>query len=315
MPELTTQLLLDLLLAFIVLLFVPFGIRRGVAREAMVSAGIFLGALLAQGWADDGAAWLGRAFAIEPATAGFAVALAALLGGTFLLGYGASAAVATVRPGVAGRLAGGLLAAFNGALFLSYLLRFIETYLNPGDTLDDGIVAGVLLRRPDDLLLAAAGVLLVCIVVGWIVRLARGERVASEPALVPARSRPVRVAEGADAGKFESVAAAPARPAPVLHETAPLPVEPVGEPWRRSGSVNGHGAAAPVDASWRDGTAVAGGSAAGGAWTSWGQSTDPGRRFAYGAANDPAGDRRLCPTCGAQAGPNDVYCPQCGKSM
>ena len=54
---------------------------------------------------------------------------------------------------------------------------------------------------------------------------------------------------------------------------------------------------------------------AGGAWTSWGQSSDPGRRFAYGAAGDPGGERRLCPTCGAQAGPNDVYCPQCGKSM
>lgn len=313
MPELSTQLLLDLLLAFIVLLFVPFGIRRGVAREAMVSAGIFLGALIAQGWADEGAAWLGRAFGLEPATAGFSVALAALLGGTFILGYGASAAVATARPGIAGRLAGGLLAAFNGALFLSYLLRFIEQYLNPGNALDDGIVASVLLRRQDDLLLAAAGVLLVCIVVGWIVRAARGERVVTEPTLAPARSRPVRVAEIADAGKYEPVAA-PARPAPAVHETAPLPAEPVGDPWRRSGSTNGHGAAAPVDATWRDGATVAGG-AAGGAWTSWGQSSDPGRRFAYGAAGDPGGERRLCPTCGAQAGPNDVYCPQCGKSM
>lgn len=315
MPELSTQLLLDLLLAFIVLLFVPFGVRRGVAREAMVSAGIFLGALLAQGWAEDGAAWLGRAFGVEPAMAGFVVALAALLGGTFLLGYGASAAVATARPGVAGRLAGGLLAAFNGALFLSYLLRFIETYLNPGGALDDGIVANVLLRRQDDLLLSAAGVFFACIVVGWIVRAARGERLAADPVLAPARSRPVRVADGVDAGKFEPVAPAPARPAPVLHETAPLAAEPLGEPWRRPGATNGHGLAAPVDASWRDGTAVAGGAATGGAWTSWGQSTDPGRRFASGAANDPAGDRRLCPTCGAQAGPNDVYCPQCGKSM
>ncbi len=313
MPELSTQLLLDLLLAFIVLLFVPFGIRRGVAREAMVSAGIFLGALLAQGWAADGAAWLGRAFGIDAATGGFAVALAALLGGTFLLGYGASAAVATARPGIAGRLAGGLLAAFNGAIFLSYLLRFIETYLNPGDALDDGVVANVLLRRQDDLLLVAAGVLLVCIIAGWIVRAARGDRVVADPALAPARSRPVRVAEGADAGKYEPVAAA--RPAPVVHETTPLPAEPVGDQWRRSGSTNGHGAAAPVDASWRDGATVAGGAAAGGAWTSWGQSTDPGRRFVYGAGNDPAGDRRQCPTCGTLAGPNDVYCPQCGKSM
>jgi uncharacterized membrane protein required for colicin V production len=313
-PELTTQLLLDGLLVFIILLFVPFGIRRGVAREAVVSAGVLLGALVAGAWAAPGAAWLSQVFGVEPETGGFVAALAALLAGTFLLGYGAGGVVAGGRPGVSGRLAGALLAALNGALFLSYLLQFIETYLRPGDGLDDGIVVNVLLRRFDELVLAAGAAMLLCTIVGWITRAARRERVVPEAALAPARTRPVRVADEADAGKYEptGVPTSP-RASPVVYETAPLPAEPA-DPWRRPTPTNGH-AAVPTEAAWRDGATAVGGSAPGGAWTSWGQTGDPARRFAAGGGGDPASDRRQCPTCGAVAGPHDVYCPQCGKSM
>ena len=47
-PQIDTPLLLDILLGLVILLFVPFGIRRGVAKEAMVSAGVLLGATLAE---------------------------------------------------------------------------------------------------------------------------------------------------------------------------------------------------------------------------------------------------------------------------
>jgi uncharacterized membrane protein required for colicin V production len=53
-PQIDTPLLLDILLGLVILLFVPFGIRRGVAKEAMVSAGVLLGATLAErGWRAD----------------------------------------------------------------------------------------------------------------------------------------------------------------------------------------------------------------------------------------------------------------------
>ena len=48
MPQIDTPILLDILLGLVILLFVPFGIRRGVAKEAMVSAGVLLGATLAE---------------------------------------------------------------------------------------------------------------------------------------------------------------------------------------------------------------------------------------------------------------------------
>jgi uncharacterized membrane protein required for colicin V production len=209
-PELDSRLLLDLLLGFIVLLFVPFGIRRGVAKEAMVSAGILLGALLGGAWAEEAGGWLADALGLEPLTGSFAVALAALLAGTFLIGYGAGGAVGNLRPGVPSRLAGGLLAAVNGVLFLSYLLLTIERWLQPGDALDDGIVTGTLMRRFDEVLLAGAGIVLLLIVAGWIVNAVRGPRPAVEagraaavapgPGRLRRRCRQVRARRGLAAG-------------------------------------------------------------------------------------------------------------------
>ncbi|HYO30342.1 MAG TPA: CvpA family protein [Thermomicrobiales bacterium] len=327
MPELDSRLLLDLLLGFIVLLFVPFGIRRGVAKEAMVSAGILLGALLGGAWAEEAGGWLADALGLEPLTGSFAVALAALLAGTFLIGYGAGGAVGNLRPGVPSRLAGGLLAAVNGVLFLSYLLLTIERWLQPGDALDDGIVTGTLMRRFDEVLLAGAGIVLLLIVAGWIVNAVRGPRPAVEAA-VPPRSRPVRVASGADAGKFEPVAVSPptGRAAPPLAETTPLPAEPAaGNPWQRPlgappangrGGSSAGGSSTPADGDWlhRPGEAAAAGTTGRTAWIP--PTSDGGRWFgAPGGAGGTTDDRRRCPTCGAQADPSDLYCQQCGKTL
>lgn len=322
MPELDSRLLLDLLLGFIVLLFVPFGIRRGAAKEAMVSAGILLGALLAGAWAEEAGVWLADAFGVDAVSASFAVALAALLAGTFLVGYGAGAAVGNLRPGFPSRLAGGLLAAINGVLFLSYLLLTIEQWLRPGGALDDGIVTGTLMRRFDEVLLAGAGIVLLLIVVGWIVNAVRGSRLAIETA-VPPRSRPVRLVPGADAGKFEPVAvSSPGRASATIVETAPLPSEPApaGNPWQRplgGAPANGRGGppaagGAQPSGEWlhRTGETATAGGAGQAVWSS--TPGDGGRRFGASASGE---DRRRCPTCGAQADPADLYCQQCGKTL
>ena len=115
---------------------------------------------------------------------------------------------AASRPGTASRLAGGLLAAFNAAFLLSTLFGWIDEYLKQGAALDDGIIGEALLRRADLLLLGAAGVLLVLTVLGWIVNASRSRRQPRESdrslvGAMPARQRPLRMANDGDAGKYE----------------------------------------------------------------------------------------------------------------
>ena len=192
-PQIDAPLLLDILLGLVILLFVPFGIRRGVAKEAMVSAGVLLGATLAERF---GAAWESSlppasAWSREPRHSPpprhcFWMHVSPRLwsrGGT-----------RSLRPGTASRLAGGLLAAFNAAFLLSTLFGWIDEFLQQGAALDDGIVGEALLRRADLLLLGAAGVLLALTVLGWIVNASRSRRQPRESdgslmGGIPARQR------------------------------------------------------------------------------------------------------------------------------
>lgn len=249
MPAIDTPLLLDILLGLIILLFVPFGVRRGVAKEAIVSGGLLLGAAVAAAWAesagDDLADWLD----LGSETARFTVAAAALGGGALILGYGGGAALGRLRQGVLARLTGGLLAALNGALLLAYLLAFVQRFLRPGrdpGVVDDGVVGRALVRELDWLLLGAAAAMALCVVLGLIVT---GFRRRNEPggvdgagAVVPPRQRPVRVPRDVDAGKYEptspfgSPGGSDPRPgrfggsSPGLGHTTPLPDPP--ERWR-----------------------------------------------------------------------------------
>lgn len=298
MPQLTSQLLLDILLGFIVLLFALFGIRRGAGREALVSAGLLLAAVINGEWGERFGTWLAGRTGLDGGTARFAVELAILLAGVFVIGYGAGGAIPPNRPSLWSRIAGGLLAAINGTIFLGYLMRAIAGNLNPGETLDDGYVTGFLLNRFDLILLCAALFALLVMVIGWITRAVNGDDVELEPAL-PARTRPVKVAPEPDAGKFDP--APPVQPVPqparVLSETAPLP-QPAPQ-WQPQGS-NGNGATAsqPLPA----GTAAS-------TWAAWGRN-DPMERLSV-----VGGSGRHCATCGAAAGQNDLYCPECGKTL
>jgi len=207
------NLLLDVLLVLIVLLFIPLGFWRGAAREAFVAGGILFGAELARHWAGAWGSDIAAQTNLRAGAARFLVAAAVLLLTTLVLGYGAGAAVRIPEPGLGSRLLGGALAGLNGALFLGVSLSLIETYLldgRPSDTIDDGAAARWLLNDFGWVLLLGAAVAAACVAAGLIAHAFKGEEAPAaapvgkrSPQLVGASGRGVRMPRGADAGKFE----------------------------------------------------------------------------------------------------------------
>ena len=318
MPQIDTPLLLDVLLGLVILLFVPFGIRRGVAKEAMVSAGIFLGATLAERFTGPWSLWLTERFGLAAGTSSFIVSAGLLFGGAFLLGYGGGAALGTSRLGVLSRLVGGILAAFNAALLLSYLLSWVERDLGQGGSLDDGYISPWLLQRTSDLLLAAAGVLVVLTILSWLVNLFRSQRQPHRDDAYAARAaRPAQAPLAPESEKYEPAdsIARSGRFAPGLDATSPMPTATASAPWAQGSgrTVNGNGRethvapAAPGDET---------------VWAAW----DPRSGRDPNAANAarvewpvaPAvgvtPDER-CAVCHARVGPCDVFCPECGATL
>jgi uncharacterized membrane protein required for colicin V production len=336
-PQIDTPLLLDILLGLVILLFVPFGIRRGVAKEAMVSAGVLLGATLADRF---GAAWgaeLTTQFGVEQGTATFAASAALLLACTFLLGYGGGAALGRSRPGTASRLAGGLLAAFNAAFLLSTLFGWIDELLQQGAALDDGIVGEALLRRADLLLLGAAGVLLVLTVLGWIVNASRSRRQPRESdgslmGGIPARQRPVRMANAGDAGKYEPELEPISRSGRFgqgIEATSPLPVGTTyaeAEPWSRDGQAtlvnNGHSRASQVEDTRQRALDAPQSRNDETVWSPWSATagdetvvkTESAGPWPVTSSPGVTDDER-CAVCRARVGPRDVFCPECGATL
>jgi uncharacterized membrane protein required for colicin V production len=334
-PRIDTPLLLDILLGLVIILFVPFGIRRGAAKEVMVSAGILLGATLAERF---GGAWgseLSQRTGIEANAATFAVSAAILFAGTFLLGYGGGAALGKVRSGTLSRLAGGLLAAFNAALLLSYLLSWINAYLGQDRALDQGILSRSLLEDADRLLLAAAAVLLALTILGWIVNALRSRRQPRQDnaflGAMPPRQRPVRVAYAGDAGKQEpeSEAVSPSgRFAPGIDATTPLSV---GSSYNRQEVwapdvppkpvSNGNGRSLPADEVRRSAASLQSASDET-VWSAWSAQPrdEPTARFET-AGQWPVGstagttDDERCGVCRARVGSRDVFCPECGATL
>jgi len=216
--------LLDGLLLGCIVFFVPIGLWRGGTKEVCVTAAVLLGAA----GADASAVPLGNDLAgvlgVSLEVARFLVAMSSLAASTVVLGYGAALMLRSISPTLPGRLVGGLLAGINGILFVSFSLRFVVEFLldNPSSTaLDDGLVAGTLIRQFSWILLALGAAALGCVVLGAIVT--RGAHDADQRVLVgannpagPASSvRPVRVPRAADAGKEEldrSVIASAIRP-------------------------------------------------------------------------------------------------------
>jgi uncharacterized membrane protein required for colicin V production len=334
-PQIDTPLLLDILLGLVILLFVPFGIRRGVGKEAIVSAGILLGANLAERFGQAWGAELATSFGVDQNVAIFAASTGILVACTFLLGYGGGAALGRSRPSTVSRLTGGLLAAFNGALLLSYLFRWIDQYLQQGTALDDGIVGASLLRRTDILLLGAAGVLLALVILGWIVNASRARRQPRETnsvqvAGIPARQRPVRMAAG-EVGKYEpgpEPASRSGRFGPGLEATSPLPAGAAYSehgPWqgeaRSSLANNGHGRDNQFDNTTQRTTDPARSPSDETVWSAWSPAADetitrsePVSRWPVTPSVGVTDDER-CAVCRARVGPRDVFCPECGATL
>ena len=151
--------LLDILLLILIALFVPIGFWRGAQREAMVTLGILFGAVLAEWWAEPWGADLAELTRLRESGGAFMVAVLFLIGGTFLLGYAAGAALPVPPPGLASRLFGALIAAGNGALLLSFALRDIRVFLLSSENsgfFDQAVVAQFLSTGVGWLLLGAA---------------------------------------------------------------------------------------------------------------------------------------------------------------
>ncbi|MFM9106896.1 MAG: hypothetical protein ACKOWF_09380, partial [Chloroflexota bacterium] len=85
-----------------------------------------------------------------------------------------------------------------------------------------------------------------------------------------------------------------------LAETAPLPQAPAA-PWQPGTAPGGTGNAAGQPR-------PAGAAAA--TWAAWGRNDPLDRLSVVGGSGG-----RQCATCGAAAGPNDLYCPECGKTL
>jgi uncharacterized membrane protein required for colicin V production len=334
-PQIDTPLLLDVLLGLVILLFVPFGIRHGVAKEAVVSAGILLGATLAERFGPVWGGELSVRFGLERGVAVFAAQAATLFAATLLLGYGGGAALGPIRAGTLSRLAGGLLAACNAGLLLSYLLGWIDSLLGQGSALDDGVLSRALLRQADVLLLAAVGVLLVLIVVGWVVNASRARSQpraydGSTVAGMPPRQRPVRLASAADAGKYEpdlEPVARSGRFGPSLDATSPLPSggDYSGQgPWSADNHAtpgsNGHSRSSAANGAWqRPGSPVQHDATV---WAAWSTGVaDEGSPRDESAGQWPVSsqvgvtDDERCAVCRARVGPRDVFCPECGATL
>ncbi len=161
-------ILLDILLLILVALFVPIGFWRGTHREIMVTLGILLGASLAEWWARPWGNDLADLTSLRDTGGAFMVAVLFLIGSTFLLGYGAGAALPVPIPGMISRAFGAIVAAANGALLLSFALRDIRVYLLPNSDsgfLDKSVVAHFLSTGVGWILLGTAVGLLPIILV------------------------------------------------------------------------------------------------------------------------------------------------------
>lgn len=121
---------LDLLMALILVMFVPIGLWRGALREWIALGGIVLGSALAAEWGYSWGADLAAGGAFEPHVARFAVGALLFLAVTLLVGYGAGLAL-PFRPDLSwpNRLLGATLGAGNGLLILSGALRIMQRSL------------------------------------------------------------------------------------------------------------------------------------------------------------------------------------------
>jgi len=125
----TWNLWLDILLVILILLFAPIGFMRGPVKEVLVTLGVLFGALLADYWARPWGRDLDSYVGLGDDQAAFVVAMAFLVAATFIGGYGIGATLANTEFSMQGRVLGGAVAMFNGALLVSFTLQYVRRFL------------------------------------------------------------------------------------------------------------------------------------------------------------------------------------------
>jgi uncharacterized membrane protein required for colicin V production len=161
-------LVLDLLLILLIVLFAPIGYWRGPVKELFVTFGVLFGILLADFWARPWGRDLADLTAIGSSGGAFVVAMTFLVTVTFVLGYGAGAALAPADFGPVARTIGASIAFFNGILLVAFSLQYVRVFLLAPATeeaLYDSYVVSFLLDQ-------IGWVLLIVALIAWPVLLA-----------------------------------------------------------------------------------------------------------------------------------------------
>lgn len=192
-------IVLDILLVIVFLMMVPIGFYRGGLRELCVSAGLLLGIMMSQAWAEKWSSLYERLFGMSEGSATFLMGVTIAFLITALIGYGGSA-VLTYQPGPGGRLYGAYLALFNAMIVAGYLINLFVTYIRPNAD-DESVTAGFVARALSDgfgsvLLVATIGIA-VATVLGMFVRDRAPELPSWQPQQPlyqpPTETRPYRV--------------------------------------------------------------------------------------------------------------------------
>jgi uncharacterized membrane protein required for colicin V production len=127
-----------------------FGLFRGVRRGLIAVAGTLLGAVLIDLWQARWSNWL-RTQMEQPAWATFLLTAAVFLLVALLVGYGGSLLIPrdpkAKGPGLFDRFLGAFVGALNGALIMSYMLRYANQNWPGGEAatmIADSVVASLL---------------------------------------------------------------------------------------------------------------------------------------------------------------------------
>jgi uncharacterized membrane protein required for colicin V production len=166
------SVVLDALLLLILMLLLPLGFFRGGMREVCSAAGLLLGLLIADAWAERWGNWIATQIGVRASTSQFIVAVAVLTVVTAIVGYGAGAGF-SYRPGPGGRMYGGLISLLTGALFLGAVINFVSRFLTDGDyptVIENAYLARILSVGFDWVLLGVGLVVVLATIFGMIVR-------------------------------------------------------------------------------------------------------------------------------------------------
>jgi hypothetical protein len=199
---------LTIVLGVVVVLFGLLGLVRGVRRGVVALAGTLLAAVLVDLWREPLALWLRESVGPErPALPTFALVAALFMLTALIVGYGGSVLLPRPDP-QAKKISpvldvpiGGLLGALNGALIVSYLLRYAEQ-IWPDDTIA-ALLAGspaafVLDRWLPWFVMAMVVTTTVFVLLRLTAAVVRGRAAVNKPKPAPA-AKPVPAAAGAPA--------------------------------------------------------------------------------------------------------------------